>query len=90
MPVNVPNSLAYYMQLGNHIVALREALADVVQDATYLNDMGGSAFLQAQFQTDQPTADNIAAVIGAATATNATVQAVEAFITAATFVTGGN
>lgn len=90
MAVNVPNSLAYFMALGNHIVALREALADVVQDATYLNDMGGSAFLQAQFGTDQPTADNTAAVIGAATSTNATVVAVQNFIASATFLTGGN
>lgn len=91
MAVNVPNPGNYQQQLGNHIVALREAISDLTQDGVYLNAMGGAAFLEAApFNMSATDATNIVNIIGAVTPQNATVQAINAFLTGAVTITGGN
>lgn len=90
MAVNVPQAPAYLAQLGAHIVALRSAINNLVQDATYLNAMGGAAFLQAApLSIPQADAAFIAGLIGAVTPANSTVQDINAFITTAVSLTGG-
>lgn len=93
MAVNVPNPGIYQQQLGNHIIALREAINDLVQDGTYLNQMGGAAFLTAASPNGMgiASADATAIVntIGAVTATNTTVVAINTFINSAVFLTAG-
>lgn len=91
MAVNVPNPGAYLANLGNHLVALREAIQDLVQDGTYLNAMGGTAFLEAApFSLDAQDAQLIVGTIGSVTADNATVEAIETFLLSAVTITGGN
>lgn len=90
MAVNVPNPGNYTAQLGQHLVALREAINDLVQDGQYLNAMGGAAFLEAApFNMIQADANNIAAIIGAVTPQNATVQAINNYLASAVTLTGG-
>jgi hypothetical protein len=91
MAVNVPNAGSYLAQLGQHVVDLREAIDNLIQDGTYLNAMGGAAFLEAApMSIDATDAQFIATNIGAITPTNATVEAILAFITTVTPLTGGN
>jgi hypothetical protein len=88
--VNVPNPGNYVAQLGQHLVNLREAINDLVQDGVYLNAMGGAAFLEAapmNFATADAT--NITNIIGAVTPTNATVEAINAYLASAVTLTGG-
>lgn len=47
MAENVPNPGAYLAKLGNDITNLRDAYQTVLDDNTYLTDMGGAPFLQA-------------------------------------------
>lgn len=93
MAVNVPNPGVYMVQLGQHLVNLREALNDLVQDGQYLNAMGGAAFLQAAVPNGiglaPADATAVAASIGAVTPQNATVVAVNAFLSSAITITGG-
>ena|SRR6202035_2510264 len=94
MAINVPNPGSYQQQLGAHLVALREAINDLVQDGTYLNAMGGAAFLEAAAPNGMgfapADATNIVNVIGAVTATNSTVEAINAYLASAVTLTGGN
>lgn len=91
MPVNLPNPGNYYAQLGQHLVDLQRAIDNLVKDATYLNAMGGAAFLEAApFSLDTNDAVFIANSIGAVTANNATVVAINNFLASTVQLTGGN
>ena len=91
MPVNLPNPGNYYAQLGQHLVDLQKAIDNLVKDATYLNSMGGAAFLEAApFSLDSNDATFIANSIGAVTANNATVVAINNFLASTVQLTGGN
>lgn len=89
--VNLPNPGSYYALLGQHIIALREAIQDLVQDGEYLNAMGGAAFLEAApFNLAPADATAVANIIGPVVSGNTTVQAIETFLTSAIPLTGGN
>lgn len=92
MSVNIPqNPNAYFGTIGNHLVALREALNDLLQDAKYINAMGGAAFLQGPpFNLSPTDATNFANTIGSVTSANTTVQAIQAYLDSAVGYTGGN
>jgi hypothetical protein len=71
-------------------VNLREAINDLTQDGTYLNAMGGAAFLEAApFNMDAADAQNVASIIGAVTPTNSTVEAINTYLASAVTLTGG-
>ena len=90
MAVNTPNPGSYIGQLGNHLVALREAINDLVQDATYLNAMGGATFLEAApFSMNATDAQFVATTIGAVTPTNPTVVAINNYLASAVTLTAG-
>ncbi len=90
MSVNLPNPGLYLSQIGNHLVALRVAIDALVQDATYLNAMGGAAFLQAApFNLLAADATFIANQIGIVTPANSTVQAIDNFLANTVSLTGG-
>lgn len=90
MSVNLPNPGSYLASIGSHIVALREAMADLAQDADYLNAMGGATFLQAApFSMPPSDANMVATIVGAATGGNSVVQSINAFIESAVPLTGG-
>jgi hypothetical protein len=90
MTVNVPApTAAYISNLGQHAVNFRNALQVLMTDATYLNEQGGSTFLQS-LGLDAQDAQTIAATIGAITPDNEVVQQVQAFITSTVFLWGGN
>lgn len=91
MAVNVPNPGSYLSQLGQHVVDLQSAIDNLVADGTYLNAMGGAAFLEAApFNLSAGDAALIESTIGAVTATNSVVEQINAFITSAVTLTGGN
>jgi hypothetical protein len=91
MAVNVPNPGIYLAQIGQHLVNLREAINDLVQDGTYLNAMGGAAFLEAApFNMAATDAQLYISTIGAVTATNSVVESINSFLTSAVALTGGN
>lgn len=90
MAVNIPNPGNYEQQLGADIVLLRQAINNLLRDGAYLNAMGGAAFLEAApFSLSAADATTIVNTIGGVTPANATVQAIEAFLTAAITLTGG-
>jgi hypothetical protein len=87
---NIPNPGGYISQLGNDLVALRVALDNLLRDGAYLNAVGGTAFLQAApFNMSATDAQAWVNTIGAVTPANATVQAIQAFLTSAVPLTGG-
>lgn len=91
MAVNVPNPGSYFQQLGTDLVNLRNALDALVRDATYLNAMGGAAFLEAApFNLSATDAAAVANTIGAVTSTNTTVEAIQSFLASAVPLTGGS
>lgn len=91
MAVNVPNPGAYLGQLGTHLVALRDAINNLVQDATYVNAMGGAAFFEAApFNLSATDAQFVASTIGAVTATNPTVVAINNYLASAVTLTAGS
>lgn len=90
MAVNVPNPGSYLSQLGQHLVNLREALNDLVQDAEYLNAIGGTAFLEgAPFNLTAADAQLIMNTVGQATSANTTVVSINNFLASAVTLTGG-
>jgi hypothetical protein len=90
LAVNVPNPGNYVQQLGQHLIALREAINDLTQDGTYLNAMGGASFLEAApFSFSPADAQNIANIIGVVTPTNTTVVAINNYLASAVTLTGG-
>lgn len=79
--VNLPNPGTYAQQLGGHVVAFREALQNLLNDAAYLNSQGGTAFLTAPpYSFNASDAALIMATVGAVTPTNTTVEAIQAFL----------
>lgn len=79
--VNLPNPGNYQAQLGGHVIAFREALQDLINDALYLNAQGGVAFLEAApFNLSAADATLIMNTVGAVTTANTTVQAIQAFL----------
>jgi hypothetical protein len=90
MPINVPNSGAYQQQLGQHVTQFRDALQQLLNDAAYLQSMGGSAFLQAApFNMSQVDADKIMATVGAVTPQNSVVSSLQAWIATTQPLWGG-
>jgi hypothetical protein len=90
LAVNVPNPGIYMSQLGQHLVNLRNALNDLVQDAEYLQAMGGTAFLEAApFNLTPADATLIMNTVGQATSTNAVVLSIDQFLASAITLTGG-
>lgn len=90
MSVNVPNPGTYFIQIGQDIVNLRNAIDALVKDGAYLTAMGGASFLEAApFSLSTADATAIANVITAVTPTNPTVEAIEAFLASAVTLTGG-
>lgn len=91
MPVNLPNPGSYYAQLGQHLVDLQRAIDNLVADATYINAMGGAAFLEAApFSLDANDAQLIVGTVGAVTSTNPVVLQIQSFLESAVQLTGGN
>jgi len=90
MAVNVPNPGIYQQQLGQHVTAFRDALQALLNDAAYLNSMGGATFLQAPpFSLAAADAQLIVSTIGAVTPANAVVQQIEAFLVSTEPLWGG-
>lgn len=93
MAVNVPNPGIYQQGLGQHIVQFRDALQRLLNDAAYLNQMGGLAFLQAA----QPNGMGLSAAdaqiiqnaIGVVTPGNATVIAIQNYLVTTEGLWGG-
>jgi len=90
MAVNVPNPGLYQQQLGNHVTAFRNALQTLINDAAYLNAMGGAAFLTSAMGISADDATAIVNSIGGVTPGNATVQALNNWISGTQFLWGGN
>ena len=90
MATNTPNPGLYFQQLGQDIVNLRIALNALLRDGAYLNAVGGAAFLQAApFNLSETDAQAWVNAIGVVTPTNPTIQAIEAYLTSAIPLTGG-
>jgi len=89
MSVNVPNPGSYQAQLGNHCVAFRDALQDLLNDSTYLTAMGGASFLETSLGLSAADATAVMSSVGAVTASNTTVQAIQAWIATTEFLWGG-
>lgn len=90
MTVNAPNPGLYTSQLGNHCVALRNALNDLLNDSAYLASMGGTVFLEAAPMNLAPAdATVVMNTVGAVIPTNAVVQALQAFIATTEPLWGG-
>lgn len=87
MSVNLPNPALYQAQLGQHCTAFRNALNDLIQDATYLNGNGGISLLES-LGIAPTDAQQIVSVIGSVTNTNPVVQSVETFIQSTVFLWG--
>ena len=81
MAVNVPNTGNYQQQIGQHITTFRDALQVLLNDAAWLNSMGGAAFLtSAQMGLSQTDADKIVSTVGAVTPQSTVVQQIQAFL----------
>lgn len=79
--VNLPNPGTYFIGLSQHITAFRDALQELLNDAAYLNSQGGAAFLEAApYSLSAADATLIMTTVGAVTPTNATVEAIQAFL----------
>ena len=89
MAVNVPNPGSYQAQPGQHCIQFRDSLQALINDAAYLNAMGGAAFLTGSLGMSATDAANVVAAIGVVTPANGTVQAVQAFITSTEFLWSG-
>ncbi len=90
MAVNVPNSGTYQQQLGQHVTTFRDALQQLLNDAAYLNSMGGSAFLTAApFSLSQTDADKIMSTVGAVTPAATVVQQLTAWLNSTQALWGG-
>jgi proline dehydrogenase len=90
MTVNTPNSGAWMAKLGNDCTNFRNALTALLNDAAYLNAIGGAATLENVFLIDTADASAIMNTIGTVLPTNATVQEIQAFINSTEFLWGGN
>lgn len=94
MAVNVPQSAGYQQQLGFHCTQFRNALQQIMNDAAWLNSMGGATFLEAAapnglgLSTADATA--IMTAIGVVTPQNATVQSIQAWLATTQFLWGGS
>lgn len=81
MTVNTPNPGNYQQQLSQHIVQFRDSLQNLLNDAAYLNSVGGAAFLTAPpFNMSTADANLIMSTIGVVTPTNSVVQSIQAFL----------
>jgi len=76
----VPNPGIYQQQLGQHVVQFRNALQALLNDAAYLNSMGGTTFLTTAMGLSSADAAVVMATVGAVTPANSTVQAINAFL----------
>lgn len=89
--VNVPNPGVYQQQIGQHITAFRDDLQRLLNDAAYLNSVGGAAFLTAPpFNLSAADANLIVSTVGAVTPANATVQSIQAFLASTEPLWGGS
>lgn len=90
MAVNVPNSGTYQQQLGAHVTQFRDALQQLLNDAAYLNSMGGSTFLQgAPFNLAPADADKIMQTVGAVTPQNSVVSQLQTWLASTQPLWGG-
>ncbi len=90
MAINVPNPGTYQQQLGQHVTAFRDALQQLLNDAAYLNSMGGAAFLTAApFSLSQTDADKIMQTVGAVTPNAAVVTQLNNWLTSSQPLWGG-
>lgn len=90
LAVNVPNPGNYFAVLGQHLVDLRNAINNLVNDGEYLNSMGGAAFLEAApFNLSPADAQFIANNIGAVVSTNNIVISIDQFLATTLPLTGG-
>lgn len=90
MAVNVPNPGLYFALLGQHCVALREAVQDLLNDAAYLNAMGGATFLEAApFNLAAADATAIMNTIGAVSPAASVVTEIQNFIESTEPLWGG-
>jgi hypothetical protein len=91
MTVNAPNPGAYQQGLGAHIVAFRDALQRLINDAAYINSIGGSSGLISigAGAISQADADLIVNTIGVVTPQNAVVQQIQAFVASTEPLWGG-
>jgi hypothetical protein len=91
MAVNVPNPGSYMGLLGGHCTAFRDALNNLINDAAYLQSMGGATFLEAApFNLSPTDAAVVMSTIGVVTPTNTTVVTLQAFIASTEPLWGGN
>ncbi len=90
MAINVPNPGNYYTQLGQHCTAFRDALNNLLNDAAYLQAMGGTAFLEAApFNLAAGDAATVMNTVGAVTPNNGVVQTLQQFIASTEPLWGG-
>jgi hypothetical protein len=91
--VNVPNPGLYVQGLGEHLTQFRNALQQLLNDAAYLNAMGGTAFLEAAYPAgiglaaaDAATVENAISIV---VPSNSTVQAIQAYLASTEQLWGG-
>lgn len=90
MAVNTPNPGTYFGDLGAHLVAFRDSLQRLINDAAYLNAAGGAAFLQAApFNLTTTDAQLVVSTVGAVTPANSVVQQIQAFLASTEPLWGG-
>lgn len=89
MAVNTPPPSSYQVNLGAHVVAFRDALQVLLNDAAYLNSMGGATFLETTMGMSAADAQTVVSTIGAVTPGNSTVQSIQAFLASTETLWGG-
>jgi hypothetical protein len=90
MAVNTPNPGNYLAKLGQDLVNFRNALQTLMNDANYLNSMGGVAMLEAApFNMTAADAQYVVNAIGAVTPTNAVVTAINNYLNGTQQLWGG-
>lgn len=91
MAVNTPNPGVYFTNLGAHVVNFRDALQALLNDAAYLNAMGGATFLEAApFSLSSADAATVMNTVGQVTPANSTVQAIQSFLASTEPLWGGS
>lgn len=89
MAINTPNPGLYQQQLGQHVVSFRDALQALLNDAAYINSMGGATFLTTVIGLSAADAQMVVSTVGAVTPGNAVVQQIQAFLASTEPLWGG-
>lgn len=90
MAINVPNPGVYQQQLGQHIIQFRDALQALLNDAAYLNSVGGATFLTGTMGLTPADATTVMNTVGAVTPQNSVVQSLQNWLATTQPLWGGN